>query len=83
MNIVEKVTAFKLQTRALQDVEKGNVRGATQKLRSAVTMLLNQGEADLAQTLQKEADKLQQQGQLSSEGKKTIKFKSRKTVRLG
>jgi len=83
MNIVERVTAFKLQTRALQDAEKGNVRGATQKLRSAVTMLLNQGEADLAQTLQKEADKLQQQGQLSSEGKKTIKFKSRKTVRLG
>ena len=82
MNIVEKVSAFKLQTRALDDIEAGNVAGATQKLQSAVTRLLNTGEAELAQTVQQEVQHPQQQGQLSTEGQKTIRFGSRKTVRL-
>lgn len=82
MNIVEKISAFKLQTRALEDIEAGNVPGATQKLQSAVTRLLNTGEADLAQTVQQEVRNLEQQGTLSSEGQKTIRFGSRKTVRL-
>lgn len=82
MNIVEKVSAFKLQTRALQDVAEGNVQGATQKLKSAVTRLLSQGEQELAATMQQEIANLEQSGQLSSEGQKTIKFQGRKTVRL-
>ena len=83
MNIVEKVTAFKLQTRALQEAELGDVAGATQKLRAAATILLNQGETDLARTARLEADRLEQQGQMTPEGKKTIKFKGSKTVKLG
>jgi Ca-activated chloride channel family protein len=82
MNIVEKVSAFKLQTRALQDLQSGDVSGATQKLQSAVTRLLNQGEVELAQTMQQEIANLQQTGQISSEGQKTMKFGTRKTVRL-
>jgi Ca-activated chloride channel homolog len=82
MNIVEKVSAFKLQTRALQDIQSGDVAGGTQKLKSAVTRLLNQGEVELAQTMQQEITNLEQSGQLSSEGQKTIKFQGRKTVRL-
>lgn len=82
MNIAEKVSAHKLQTRALQDIEVGNITGATQKLQSAVTRLLNQGEAELAQSLQQEVNNLQQQGTMTAEGQKTIKFGSRKTVRL-
>jgi Ca-activated chloride channel homolog len=82
MNIVEKVSAFKLQTRALQDAAEGNVQGATQKLKSAVTRLLSQGELELAETMQQEITNLEQSGQLSSEGQKTIKFQGSKTVRL-
>jgi Ca-activated chloride channel family protein len=82
MNIVEKVSAFKLQTRALQDLQSGNVAAATQKLKSAVTRLLSQGEVDLAQTMQQEITNLEQSGQMSSEGQKTVKFGTRKTVRL-
>ncbi len=82
MNIVEKISAFKLQTRALNDLQAGDVTGATQKLQSAVTRLLNQGELELAQTMQQEISNLQQSGQLSSEGQKTMKFGTRKTVRL-
>jgi Ca-activated chloride channel family protein len=82
MNIVEKVQAFKLQTQALDEAEMGNVSGATQKLRQAVTILLSQGETDLAQQMQKEADRLEQSGEMSNEAKKTIKLTSRKTVKL-
>jgi Ca-activated chloride channel family protein len=82
MNIVEKISAFKLQTRALDDIQQGNVSGATQKLQSAVTRLLNQGEVELAQTMQQEINNLQTSGQISSEGQKTMKFGTRKTVKL-
>ncbi|MEI8308558.1 MAG: VWA domain-containing protein [Chloroflexales bacterium] len=82
MNIVEKVSAFKLQTRALQDLQSGDVTGATQKLKSAVTRLLNQGEVDLANTMQQEIANLEQGGEISNEGRKTIKFGGSKTVRL-
>ena len=82
MNIVEKVQAFKLQTRALEEADAGQVGSATQKLRQAVTILLSQGEADLAGQMAREADRLEQGGELSSEAKKTIKLTSRKTVRL-
>ena len=82
MNVVEKVQAFKLQTQALNEAETGNVGSATQKLRQAVTILLAQGETELAQQMQHEADSLEQSGQISSEGKKTIMLTSRKTVRL-
>jgi Ca-activated chloride channel family protein len=82
MNIVERVQAFKLQTQALNEAEGGNVSGATQKLRAAVTILLSQGENDLASQMQQEADRLEQSGQMSDESKKTIKLTSRKTVRL-
>jgi Ca-activated chloride channel family protein len=82
MNVVEKVQAFKLQTQALDEAEVGNVRGATQKLRQAVTILLSQGETELAGQMQQEAERLEKSGEISSEGKKTIKLTSRKTVRL-
>jgi len=82
MNIVEKVSAHKLQTRALEDLAAGNVGAATQKLQGAVTRLLNQGETELAETMQQEIDNLQQKGEMTSAGQKTIKFGTRKTVRL-
>lgn len=82
MNVIERVQAFKLQTQALDEVDTGNVQAATQKLRQAVTMLLSQGEIELATQMQDEAERLEKSGELSNEAKKTIKLTSRKTVRL-
>jgi len=82
MNIVEKVTAFKLQTQALDEAQIGNVKGATQKLRQAVTILLSQGETQLANQIQQEVQNLEQGKGISAEGKKTIKLTSRKTIKL-
>ena len=82
MNIVERVQAFKLQTQALNEAESGNAQLASQRLRQAVTILLSQGESELAGQMQQEADRLEQSGEISSEGKKTIKLTSRKTIKL-
>jgi Ca-activated chloride channel homolog len=82
MNLVEKVSAFKLQTRALEDLEKGNVQSATQKLRGALTHLLNQGDTELAATVEAELTNLEKGRVMSPEGRKTIRFESGKTVKL-
>jgi Ca-activated chloride channel family protein len=82
MNIVEKVSAFKLQTRALEDLEAGNLPAATTKLQGALTHLLNQGDTELAAIVQNELSNLEKGRMMSPEGRKTIRFESGKTVRL-
>jgi Ca-activated chloride channel family protein len=84
MNLVEKVTAFKLQTRALDEAKMGNIAGATQKLRAAATRLLEMGETDLAEAAQQEADNLEKNGQMSASGTKKLHYQTRKlTQKLG
>lgn len=78
MNLVEKVTAFKLQTRALAEAEVGNVRGATQKLRAAATRLLDLGELELAEKTQQQAEQLEQGVQLSAETQKELRYATRR-----
>ena len=83
MNIVEKVTAFKLQTRALEEAKMGNVAGASQKLRAAATRLLEMGEDELAQSALAEAENLEKSGQMSAHGTKKLRYETRKlTQRL-
>jgi len=78
MNLVEKLTAFRLQTRALEEARMGNVLGATQKLRAAATRLLELGETELAGAAQQEANNLEQTGQMSSSGTKKLHYQTRK-----
>jgi Ca-activated chloride channel homolog len=83
MNTVERVTAYALQTRALDDMAAGNVAAATQKLRAAVTRLLTVGEVDLAQAVQAEAARLAQSGEVSPENAKELRYATRRlTQRL-
>ncbi|HSJ57736.1 MAG TPA: VWA domain-containing protein [Anaerolineae bacterium] len=83
MNIVEKVTAFKLQTRALEEAKLGNITGASEKLRAAATRLLEMGEEELAQSALDEAKNLEQTGQMTSHGTKKLRYETRKlTQRL-
>jgi len=78
MNVVEKVTAHKLQTRALDEAAVGNIAGATQKLRAAATRLLELGESDLAQTALEEAGRLERGEGLSAGGTKKLRYETRK-----
>jgi Ca-activated chloride channel homolog len=83
MNLVEKVTAYKLQTRALDEARMGNVAGATQKLRAAATRLLELGEVELADAARAEAESLERSGHMTSAGTKKLRYQTRKlTQRL-
>ncbi len=81
MNLVEKVTAFKLQTRALNAAKMGDVDGASQQLRAAATRLLQVGEKQLAEAALEEAKNLEEQGQMSSAGAKKLRYATRKLSR--
>jgi Ca-activated chloride channel family protein len=78
MNLIEKVTAFKLQTRALEDAQAGDIAGASAKLRAAATRLLEMGEEELGQAALQEADNLEKSGQMSSYGTKKLRYETRK-----
>ncbi len=78
MNVVERVSAFKLQTRALTEAEAGNIAAATQKLQAAATVLLNMGEDELAETAEQEILGLKKTGSLSSVGTKKLEYGTRK-----
>jgi len=78
MNVIEKVTAHKLQTRALDEAAVGNVTGATQKLRAAATRLLKLGEDELAQTAMDEAERLERGDSFSAHGAKKLRYETRK-----
>jgi Ca-activated chloride channel family protein len=78
MNLVEKVTAFKLQTRALSEAEAGNVAGATQKLRAAATRLLDLGELELARKTEEQAAQLEQGQAISAETQKELRYATRR-----
>jgi hypothetical protein len=78
MNLVEKVSAFKLQTRALDDAARGDVAGATQKLKAAATRLINMGEDELARAALNEVANLEQRGQMTAGGTKRLRYDTRR-----
>jgi Ca-activated chloride channel family protein len=81
MNLVEKVTAFKLQTRALNAAKMGDTEGASKQLRAAATRLLQVGEKSLAQAALAEAENLEQKGEMSAAGSKKLHYATRKLTR--
>jgi Ca-activated chloride channel family protein len=82
MNLAEKVSAFKLQTRALTEAEAGNIAAATRKLQSAATVLLNLGEEDLAEAAEREILSLKKTGALTSAGTKKLEYGTRKLTQI-
>ncbi|MHC4592835.1 MAG: vWA domain-containing protein [Planctomycetota bacterium] len=81
MNLVEKVTAFKLQTRALRSAKMGDTEGASKQLRAAATRLLQVGEKKLAEAALEEAQNLEEKGEMTSTGAKQLRYSTRKLTR--
>jgi len=82
MNTVERVSAYVLQTRALDEAAAGNTTAATQKLRAAATRLLAVGETGLAEAFESEATQLEEHGQVSIEGAKELRYATRKLTQM-
>jgi Ca-activated chloride channel family protein len=81
MNLVEKATAFKLQTRALDAARVGDISTATRLLRQSATRLLNIGETELAKLAEDEAARLEQGQQMTSTGTKRLRYETQRLTR--
>jgi Ca-activated chloride channel family protein len=72
-----KLAIFKMQEKAMSDLENGRISAATQRLETMATRLLNLGETDLARAALLEAGRLARTGDLSAEGRKKIRYGTR------
>ncbi len=80
LNIVEalqKLTLYRLQERARNEVASGDLVKATRHLQYLATHLLSSGNRDLAHTVLIEAEHIKQSRQFSREGDKRIKYGTR------
>jgi len=72
-----KLTIFKMQERAMHEIEVGQIESAVNRLKTMATRLLDIGEAELARAALLEAGRLAQTGALSAEGRKKIRYGTR------
>lgn len=77
LDALSKLTLYRLQERAQQALEAGNIVEATKRLENLATRLLEMGEDDLARQTRQEAQRVAQTMAFSDKGKKTIKYQTR------
>ena len=78
LRVVEAVTVYKLQRRAQADLSTGDIAGATRRLRAAATRLLDMGEVELAEAMERQARDLEQHGQADPQQTKKLRYETRK-----
>ncbi len=77
MNIVEKVSAFRLGIQALEEAHSGQLPQASQRLRQAATRLLDMGEKSLGNEMILQANRLDSQGQIDPNATKKLRYETR------
>ena len=77
---LSRLMLYRMQDRARQEIEKGNIDVATRQLQALAENLLSQGERSLAQTIMLEVDHLQNKNTLSAEGGKKIHYGTRALI---
>ncbi len=77
LSSLSRLTLYRLQERARNEAEAGNYDDATRALRNLASHLLSQGEKTLAKTTLLEAENMERQQSLTSEGRKEIKYGTR------
>lgn len=80
LSALAKVTIFQMQEGALSALEQGDVAGATHRLETMATRLLDMGEHQLARAALLEAGRLARSGNLSPAGRKAIKYGTRSLI---
>ena len=74
---LSKLMLYRMQERARTEIEKGNIEAGTRQLQSLAANLMVQGERSLAQTINLEVHRIQQENGISDEGSKKIKYGTR------
>ena len=77
LDALARLTLYRMQERANEALEAGNMVEATRRLERLATRLLAMGETDLASHAQAEAGRVAQTNMVSEKGRKTLKFHTR------
>ena len=77
LDALSKLTLYRLQERANDALESGDVVEATRRLENLATRLLEMGEESLAGQTLAEARRVANTRQLSTKGRKTLKYQTR------
>lgn len=77
IDAISKLTLYRMQERAQQALDNGNVHEATQRLEKLATRLLELGESSLAAQAQAEARQVAYTNSLSEAGRKELKYHTR------
>jgi Ca-activated chloride channel family protein len=77
---LSKLTLYRLQEKARNDVAAGNYENATKHLQKLATHLLGQGERNLAKTILFEIENIEQERKFTEHGEKQIKYGTRALV---
>lgn len=77
INVLARLTAYRLQERAWHALEAGDVQQATQCLRSAATRLFDLGYSELGQVAMLEVERLTSTRLPSKEGRKRLRYGTR------
>ncbi len=82
IDALSKLSYYRLQEVAKEDVKEGNIEKATRRLNNLATHLLSIGNNDLAKTVMKEIDFLHDTSHFSELGKKKMKYGTRSLLLL-
>lgn len=82
VDAMAKLTLYRLQEKARQEVEGGELGQAKRHFHHLATHLLAQGKRELARTVLMEAEYLQENEHFSAEGEKRIKYGTRSLLGL-
>lgn len=80
VNAIGKLSLFRMQERARQDLENGDAEGAAKRLRMLATRLLSNGERSLARTVLLAAEDIKVSGSLDEKTGKQIKYGTRALI---
>ncbi len=77
LDALGKLTLYRLQERAQEAVESGDIQEATRRLENLATRLFERGQDELAQQALAEAQQVAYTSSLSDKGRKALKFQTR------
>ncbi|GAB4510676.1 MAG: VWA domain-containing protein [Anaerolineae bacterium] len=77
LDALSKLTLYRLQEKAKDALEQGDVGEATRRLENLATRLLAMGERELADQALSEARRVAHTSHLSDKGRKTLKYQTR------
>lgn len=82
IQVVDLVSVFRQQTKALEFAQAGDRTKATQLLRSAATTLFQHGQKELADQAMEEAKRIEGGSRMTSRGTKKLEYGTRKLTQL-